>query len=52
MFDALLQLPDRGAALMASLVDPQAAEIEAARAERAAKVAATRVSFFTMVRGE
>jgi alpha-D-ribose 1-methylphosphonate 5-triphosphate synthase subunit PhnG len=52
VFDALLQLPDRRASLMASLIEPQAAAIEAARAARAAKVAATRVSFFTMVRGE
>ncbi|WP_119421556.1 phosphonate C-P lyase system protein PhnG [Desertibaculum subflavum] len=52
VFDALLQLSDRRASLMAALIEPQAAEIEAARANRAAKVAATRVSFFTMVRGE
>lgn len=52
VFDALLQLSDRRAPLMATLIDPQAAEIEAARTARAAKVAATRVSFFTMVRGE
>lgn len=52
VFDALLQLSDRRAQLLATVVEPQAAEIEATRAARAAKVAATRVSFFTMVRGE
>lgn len=52
VFDALLQLDDRRAQLMAALIEPQAAAMDAARATRAAKVAATRVSFFTMVRGE
>jgi alpha-D-ribose 1-methylphosphonate 5-triphosphate synthase subunit PhnG len=52
VFDALLQLAAWRPRLMAELIEPQAAEIEAARATRAAKVAATRVSFFTMVRGE
>jgi alpha-D-ribose 1-methylphosphonate 5-triphosphate synthase subunit PhnG len=52
VFDALLQLAAWRPRLMAELIEPQAAEIEAARAARAAKVAATRVSFFTMVRGE
>jgi alpha-D-ribose 1-methylphosphonate 5-triphosphate synthase subunit PhnG len=52
VFDALLQMPAWRDRLMASLVDPAAARIEAARAERSARVAATRVSFFTMVRGE
>lgn len=52
LFDALLQVPDRHDAVMADLIVP----IEAALADRAAsegrKSEATRVEFFTMVRGE
>lgn len=51
VIDALLQDPDRSADLM-----PAVAELERAQAARrqaaACKAAATRVDFFTMVRGE
>ncbi|MCF4165067.1 phosphonate C-P lyase system protein PhnG [Zavarzinia compransoris] len=50
--DILLQDPAHGPGLERDLVAPLAARIEAARAERAAKAAATRVDFFTMVRGD
>ncbi len=49
--DALLQGPEAGAVRAAVLV-PLAAEEDARRAARAAKAAATRVEFFTLVRGE
>lgn len=49
--DALMQTP-AAAALRARVLDPLAAEEAAARALRAGKAAATRVEFFTMVRGE
>jgi alpha-D-ribose 1-methylphosphonate 5-triphosphate synthase subunit PhnG len=51
LVDALMQT---GAAdvLRAQVLDPLATEAEAAKAARAAKAAATKVDFFTMVRGE
>ena len=49
--DALLQTAAAGD-IRARVLDPLAAEAEAARATRAGKAAATRVEFFTMVRGE
>ncbi|MGE4195223.1 MAG: phosphonate C-P lyase system protein PhnG [Pseudodesulfovibrio sp.] len=52
LFDALLQDPQNGPALYRSVIDPIARELARSRAERAAKTAATRVNFFTMVRGE
>lgn len=51
-FDALLQAPDRRAALLARVVEPLAAAQTEARAAQARKAAATRVEFFTMVRGD
>jgi alpha-D-ribose 1-methylphosphonate 5-triphosphate synthase subunit PhnG len=51
-FDALLQAPLRHAGLMSRVVEPLARTQAAARAATAAKAAATRVEFFTMVRGE
>jgi alpha-D-ribose 1-methylphosphonate 5-triphosphate synthase subunit PhnG len=51
-FDALLQTPLRHAGLMARVVEPLARVQADARAATAAKAAATRVEFFTMVRGE
>ena len=51
-FDALLQAPQRHAGLMARVVEPLARAQADARAATAAKAAATRVEFFTMVRGE
>lgn len=52
LFDALLQDPENGPALHRTVIDPIARELAEGRAERAAKTAATRVNFFTMVRGE
>jgi alpha-D-ribose 1-methylphosphonate 5-triphosphate synthase subunit PhnG len=49
--DALMQT-DRAAALAASVLRPLEDEARAARAARADKAAATKVDFFTMVRGE
>ncbi len=49
--DALMQTAER-AALRTRVLAPLAAEAEAARATRAGKAAATKVEFFTMVRGE
>jgi alpha-D-ribose 1-methylphosphonate 5-triphosphate synthase subunit PhnG len=51
-FDALLQAPDRRAALLARVVEPLAAAQAETRAAQARKAAATRVEFFTMVRGD
>jgi alpha-D-ribose 1-methylphosphonate 5-triphosphate synthase subunit PhnG len=51
-FDALLQAPDRRAALLDRVVEPLAAAQAAAKAAQARKAAATRVEFFTMVRGD
>ncbi|MGH6917033.1 MAG: phosphonate C-P lyase system protein PhnG, partial [Geminicoccaceae bacterium] len=51
-FDALLQAPDRRAALLERVVAPLAAAQAEARAAQARKAAATRVEFFTMVRGD
>lgn len=49
--DALMQTAVAGN-LAAGVLQPLEAEAEAARASRAAKAAATKVDFFTMVRGE
>jgi alpha-D-ribose 1-methylphosphonate 5-triphosphate synthase subunit PhnG len=51
-FDALLQAPERRAALLARVVEPLAAAQAEARAAQARKAAATRVEFFTLVRGD
>ena len=50
-FDALLQAPSRRAALLERVVEPLAGAQAEARAAHARKAAATRVEFFTMVRG-
>jgi len=52
LFDALLQDPARHDGLMLGLVAPVAAEQAAERQRKAAEVAATKVDFFTLVRGE
>ncbi len=52
VFDALLQDPARRPALEAAVVAPIERELAARRAAAAAQAAATRVEFFTMVRGE
>lgn len=49
--DALMQT-DQAADLTSRVLDPLEAEASAARADRAEKAAATKVDFFTMVRGE
>jgi alpha-D-ribose 1-methylphosphonate 5-triphosphate synthase subunit PhnG len=51
-FDALLQAESRRAALLERVVEPLAAAQAAAKAAKARKAAATRVEFFTLVRGE
>jgi len=51
LIDALMQT-GRADALRRDILDPLEAERQAARAARAAKADATRVEFFTMVRGE
>ena len=51
VIDALMQT-GRGDALRAAVLEPLEAGMKAGKATRAAKAAATRVDFFTMVRGE
>ncbi|MEC3862575.1 phosphonate C-P lyase system protein PhnG [Mesobacterium sp. TK19101] len=51
LVDALMQT-DHAGRLRAAVLDPLHAEQETAKATRAAKAAATKVDFFTMVRGE
>jgi alpha-D-ribose 1-methylphosphonate 5-triphosphate synthase subunit PhnG len=51
VIDALMQTAD-AAGLTARVLDPLLAEAGAARATRADRAAATKVDFFTMVRGE
>lgn len=51
LVDALMQGPEAGK-LHAALLEPLIAEMATTRTERAAKAAATKVDFFTMVRGE
>ncbi|MUM78849.1 phosphonate C-P lyase system protein PhnG [Pseudodesulfovibrio sp. F-1] len=52
VFDALLQDPGRNPGLMDSVIIPLEREQLAARRAQNEKTAATRVNFFTMVRGE
>ncbi len=49
--DALMQT-DRAAGVAAQVLHPLEVEAQKARAARSAKAAATKVDFFTMVRGE
>lgn len=51
LVDALMQT-GRAAEVRAAILEPLAEALETARAARAAKAAATKVDFFTMVRGE
>lgn len=51
LVDALMQT-DLAEKLRAALLDPLARESAAARQARAGKAAATKVNFFTMIRGE
>jgi alpha-D-ribose 1-methylphosphonate 5-triphosphate synthase subunit PhnG len=50
--DALLQSADYAAAVEAEVIAPLRTGLEAARAEQAARTAATKVDFYTLVRGE
>ena len=52
LFDALLQTPSRYDEIAEAVVTPIADRQQAAKAALAAKVAASKVDFFTMVRGE
>lgn len=51
LIDALMQT-EQGGALRRAVLDPLEAEMAAGNAARAEKAAATKVDFFTMVRGE
>jgi alpha-D-ribose 1-methylphosphonate 5-triphosphate synthase subunit PhnG len=50
--DALIQTPDHAGAIEREVLAPLRATIESARQQQAAETAATRVDFYTMVRGE
>jgi alpha-D-ribose 1-methylphosphonate 5-triphosphate synthase subunit PhnG len=52
VFDALLQQPSRRAAILEAVVDRLAADQARRRARRWSEAAATKVDFFTVVRGE
>ncbi|TPW32336.1 phosphonate C-P lyase system protein PhnG [Martelella alba] len=52
ILDALMQRPDLGALIETTLLAPLGARIAAERNRQAEETAATRVDFFTMVRGE
>lgn len=52
LFDALAQDPARRPAIDAAVIQPTEAALAERRARRAGKVAATKVDFFTLVRGE
>src|SRR5580698_1708032 len=52
LFDAMLQDPARHGVVTGTVVAPMAAQQQAAKAALSAKVMASKVDFFTMVRGE
>jgi len=52
LFDALMQDPARHDSVERAVIAPLAARQEAAKATQTAKVTASKVDFFTMVRGE
>jgi alpha-D-ribose 1-methylphosphonate 5-triphosphate synthase subunit PhnG len=52
VFDAMLQSPRQGTRLWERIVAPLARTQAARRRQRSAKAAATKVEFFTLVRGE
>jgi alpha-D-ribose 1-methylphosphonate 5-triphosphate synthase subunit PhnG len=52
IFDALWQKPHERRVVETCVLEPIAARLEAERARRSAEVAATRVDFFTLRRGE
>ncbi len=52
VLDGLLQQPSWHGRVASEVLEPETARQTQSRTERAAKVAATRVNFFTLVRGE
>lgn len=52
IFDAMLQKPERREQVIQELVEPEAERQSETRRAREAKAAATRVEFYTMVRGD
>jgi alpha-D-ribose 1-methylphosphonate 5-triphosphate synthase subunit PhnG len=50
--DALMQQPETAPRVEAGILAPLRAAADAAAADRAGRAAATRVDFFTLVRGE
>jgi alpha-D-ribose 1-methylphosphonate 5-triphosphate synthase subunit PhnG len=52
VLDAMLQSPETNALISTRIIEPLAREQRDARDIRARKAAATKVEFFTMVRGE
>lgn len=52
VFDALAQTSEQAERIERDLLQPMEARLQQQHATRAAKVAATKVDFFTMVRGE
>lgn len=52
LLDALLQDPNRETELMKTIIGPLTSKLRSRRTDQARKTAATKVDFFTMVRGE
>ncbi len=52
IFDALWQKPQQRRMVETCVLEPIIARLEAGRARRSAEIAATRVDFFTLKRGE
>jgi alpha-D-ribose 1-methylphosphonate 5-triphosphate synthase subunit PhnG len=52
VFDSLLQVPDYQTRILECLVEPEALKQAEARRARVASALATKVEFYTMVRGE
>jgi alpha-D-ribose 1-methylphosphonate 5-triphosphate synthase subunit PhnG len=52
LFDSLLQTPDYQTRILEDLVEPEALRQAKVRRARAAQALATKVEFYTMVRGD
>lgn len=52
VFDSLLQIPDYQTRILENLIEPEALKQAEARRVRVARALATKVEFFTMVRGD
>jgi alpha-D-ribose 1-methylphosphonate 5-triphosphate synthase subunit PhnG len=52
VFDSLLQIPDYQTRILECLVEPEALKQTEARRARVARALATKVEFYTMVRGD